>query len=614
MSDVVPDLDTIEFDQLVELARGEIPRYAPDWTDHNLHDPGMTLIDLLAWVVDQQVFRAGLVGGRYRRAFAALLGQQPTGPTPARGLIWPVSPLPAGRIVQAATEVVCLQHLDVDFALDTDVELYLPPAALDGIGLTRDGVESPAPPTGGGSWALGRPADSVVTLRFDGPLGAAGPAQVALGIEVTPPPSPPPADRPWGPVRYAYRVGAARWRELAVVRDGTAGLANTGVVVLAVPPAGTATGGAELRLTFDRGFFPVAPQIRAAAINVLPVVQRRWDAAAVLGTGTGQPDQVIVLDTTDLLGAPEVRVGDEPWEGRLDFVRSGPDDPHYVVFGDHVLFGNGVNGRRPGTGAGIRHTGLVRTLGMAGNLRPGLSWAVPALGPQAYGQNREVLADGADRMTPDNLARAARQAAVARAALLTDAELVAAASGLTGMAVARAEVLPRFDRRLSGHPVDGTRTLVVVPHQPPWSGRGRPPTPVWPAQGYLDAVAARLAPRRVLGERLVVQGPAVVAVDVAVTVTIAAGAVAADVESAVQAAVYRRLAAVAWPLGRELTVVDLEAVAAGVPAVEQVGAVQVGTAGGPLGTDPVAVAPDGLIVAERVEVSSAVAGRAGRAR
>ena len=42
MSDLVPRLDTVEFDQLVEQARGDIPRYAPDWTDHNLHDPGMT--------------------------------------------------------------------------------------------------------------------------------------------------------------------------------------------------------------------------------------------------------------------------------------------------------------------------------------------------------------------------------------------------------------------------------------------------------------------------------------------------------------------------------------------------------------------------------------------
>lgn len=613
MSDIVPDLDTIEFDQLVELARGEIPRYAPDWTDHNLHDPGMTLIDLLAWVVDQQVFRAGFVGGRYRQAFAALLGQQPSGPKPARGLVWPTQPLTEGRIVPAGIEVVCLQHLDVGFTLDVDAELYLPPAALIAVDLSRDGDELSASHTSGGSWDIGSPAVATVTLRLNGPLGVAAPARVALGVEVAPPPGPAPApgDRMWGPVEYAYRVGAARWVELEVVHDGTAGLARTGVVILAIPPAGAATGEAELRLRFDRGFFPVAPQIRTAAVNVLPVVQRRREASAVLGIGTGQPDQVVAVAAADLVDPPGIRVGDQAWQACTDFARSGPDDPHYVVFGDHLLFGNGVNGRRPQIGADIDHTGLVHTLGEAGNLRPGLSWSIPALGPKAYGQNRERLAGGADATTPDDLARAARKATVARGALLTDADLAAAAKGLTGMAVGRAEVLPRFDRRLAGRTVDGTRTLVVVPHQPPWSGRGRPPAAVWPSQAYLDEVAARLTPRRVLGERLVVQGPTVVAVDVAVTLTVAAGAQAADVEAAAQAAIFRRLAAVAWPLGRDLTVVDLEeAVAVDVSAVEQVGTVRIGAAGGPLGTDPVAVPPDGLLAAGQVQVS--VGGRRAR--
>ena len=62
----VPNLDSIAFDALVEEGRALIPRYAPDWTDHNLHDPGITLLDLLAWIVDQQVYRIGAVGDSFR--------------------------------------------------------------------------------------------------------------------------------------------------------------------------------------------------------------------------------------------------------------------------------------------------------------------------------------------------------------------------------------------------------------------------------------------------------------------------------------------------------------------------------------------------------------------
>ena len=124
-------------------------------------------------------------------------------------------------------------------------------------------------------------------------------------------------------------------------------------------------------------------------------------------------------------------------------------------------------------------------------------------------------------------------------------------------------------------------------------------------------MAARLYSGRVLGERLVLVGPVIVAVDVSITVTVEAGAVLADVERAVRRRVYRRLAAVAgadadppWPLGRDLAAMDLTAVAATVPGVGDVLTVRIGRAGGPLGTDPIPAPPDGLVVADRVDVDA----------
>ena len=161
------------------------------------------------------------------------------------------------------------------------------------------------------------------------------------------------------------------------------------------------------------------------------------------------------------------------------------------------------------------------------------------------------------------------------------------------------------------------RTLVVLPHQPARTGAA--PEPVPASQAYLDEVAARLAPRRVLGERLVVQGPVVLRVDVAVTVDHRARRVAADVTSAVRAG--GREPALggggpgrgqAWPLGRDLTTVDVEALAATARGVMDVAAVRVALAGEPLGPGPVAAPPDGLVVAGRVDVFVEPAGPAPR--
>ena len=52
MNDFRLVLDNIDFGELVEFGRSMIPTYAPEWTDHNYHDPGIMLIELLAFVAD----------------------------------------------------------------------------------------------------------------------------------------------------------------------------------------------------------------------------------------------------------------------------------------------------------------------------------------------------------------------------------------------------------------------------------------------------------------------------------------------------------------------------------------------------------------------------------
>jgi predicted phage baseplate assembly protein len=80
----LPSLDTRRFDDLVEEARVLVPRHAPGWTDHNLHDPGITLVELLAWLVELDIYRTDRITDRHRRAFLELLGVRPEPPRPAR--------------------------------------------------------------------------------------------------------------------------------------------------------------------------------------------------------------------------------------------------------------------------------------------------------------------------------------------------------------------------------------------------------------------------------------------------------------------------------------------------------------------------------------------------
>jgi hypothetical protein len=70
----LPNLDDRRWADLVEEGRNLIPRYAPEWTDFNVHDPGITLLELFAWVAEIDIFRLNRIPESHRRKFLALLG------------------------------------------------------------------------------------------------------------------------------------------------------------------------------------------------------------------------------------------------------------------------------------------------------------------------------------------------------------------------------------------------------------------------------------------------------------------------------------------------------------------------------------------------------------
>src|SRR5688500_17623484 len=82
-----PTLDTRTFDQLVAEGRALIPRLAPRWTDHNASDPGITLLELAAWLSEQNFYRFDRVTAEAERAFLRLVGITPRPPALAQAVI-----------------------------------------------------------------------------------------------------------------------------------------------------------------------------------------------------------------------------------------------------------------------------------------------------------------------------------------------------------------------------------------------------------------------------------------------------------------------------------------------------------------------------------------------
>ena len=79
-----PNLDDRKFKDLVEECILRIPRYCPEWTNHNPGDPGITLIELFAWLTDQMLLRFNQVPLLNYITFLELLGIRLQPPTPAK--------------------------------------------------------------------------------------------------------------------------------------------------------------------------------------------------------------------------------------------------------------------------------------------------------------------------------------------------------------------------------------------------------------------------------------------------------------------------------------------------------------------------------------------------
>ena len=583
----VTNLDTIDFEKLVDDARGLIPRYAPLWTDHNAHDPGITLIELLAWIADQEIYRVGFVGERHLKSFAALLGVRRTegtararagmaagqarrGPQRGRQEVragernpsnWkgtPGSSIPRSRTFRSRRVSARLHQQDppvaqrctaaADRRCTAAADRRCTAAAVHAVaGASRIAVNYLSDRKGGvyvpdvsarrGSATdrtIVRPSDRAACRRRSrqtrgaGHFGQIGDCRSARQ-----------GRKELGPdrVRLPGRQRGLAARGRRVGRHARAGAHRRCVSAHpctarespSVPssPSVLRPPRSVLRLRLDRGFFPVAPKLTKLALNVLPIVQLETIEAGMLARSNGLPDQVVSLDIANHPEAgPEVRpltIFTEEGNTRVewtpvpDLKRSGPNDSHYVVdkLRNRLRFGNGINGRIPPRHSAIRHDAFHVTHGREGNLGASLKWRLASsLGE--FGKNLEPTSGGSDASSVEELIAKARGQAIERKALLTNDDLRDAALNLPGFAVGRADVLVRHDPSVPHQPIRGTRTLIVVPTRDPLT----PPSGPVPAQ-YLDALREALAPRRLLGERLSIEGPSYVRVDIALRILIA---------------------------------------------------------------------------------------------
>ena len=597
-----PNLDDRRFQQLVDEAKRYVQQSCPEWTDHNVSDPGVTLIETFAQMVDQLVYRLNRVPERNHLAFLDLLGVTLFPPTAARADVtfWLSAPQPQAVVLPVGTEVATAraEHAEAVVFATTD-ELAVVPCSVrwlvtrtasgEHTDRTRD-LEAgrdvrcfQAAPTPGDATLFGLTAAvprCVVVLRLDSRVEG-------IGVD---PRQPPLVWEAWT---------GQDWQPCEVDEDSTGGLNRPGEVVLHVPAGhalsvvgGIRAGWIRCRVTErlpDQPFYSESPTVRVAeafTIGGTTTVEHAETLTDVpLGISEGVPGQRFTAPRAPmLLDAEEITVqvssvdGWQDWTVVDHFGRSGPDDRHVVLdaAAGEVAFPPAVRqadgtlrtfGAVPGKGEHIRVPRYRTGGGRAGNVARGaisvLRSSVPYV---ASVTNREAAGGGVDGETvAEAKIRAPQQLRVQeRAVTAADFEHLAREAGPSA---ARIRCLP------AGNGTEpGAVRVLVVPRAVADEGDRLRFEQLIPPETLLATITERLARRRLIGTRLVVEPPRYQGVTVVARLRTAGGAEPDAVRRDALAALYAYLnplrgglAGTGWEFGRAVQFGEVFAVLQRVP-------------------------------------------------
>jgi predicted phage baseplate assembly protein len=581
-----PTLDDRRFQDLVDEAKRRIADRCPEWTDHNVSDPGVTLIELFAWMTDQLIYRLNRVPDRLYVKFLELIGVSRAPPQAATAEVtfWLARPVETQVAVPKGTEVATVRtELEPAIVFTVVKLLEIVPCAATGARSIDSGgevtVHDRALRSGEGFLAFSDPpvvGDAVhVVLSNVVPSCAIRirlECDEAFGQGVDP-------QRP--PLTWEAWNGK-RWRHCDFT-DQTGGLNHDGDVVVHVPHDHAVQdedhGRAELRCRVlgaqpNQPTYDQSPRITAltaatvggnasAAHAELVINERLASSSGLPGQRFSLLRRPLVADDEPLVVESRVAGNAEEWEEVDTFAESGPDDRHFTVdrTTGTVVLGPAVRdprdgrlqhyGHTPGRGADLYLREYRTGGGQDGNVARGalrvLKSAIPYV---ARVENRAAATGGTDPETVEDakIRGSLELHQIDRAVTPEDYERLAKTAGV---GIDRVICIPADAEAQAP-----ARVFVVSHARLAPDGTIDPPDLV-PTDDELERVQRYLEERRVLGARFVVQPAHFQGVQVNALVQLLPGVQAKDVVPASIAALNRYLNPLTggakgngWPFGR----------------------------------------------------------------
>jgi predicted phage baseplate assembly protein len=614
-----PQLDDRTFNDLVEEARARIPLYAPEWTDHNLSDPGITLIELFAFMTDIVLYRLNRVPDKHFIKFMELVGMRLHEAEPARADVtfWLTTPQANTIVVPSGTEVATTRTENdaaIIFTTDGAMEIRVP--KLSYVMTSYGGEEKRAfnmhnvnsVQTGFEKFlvfASETPAtDDALYLGFENDisnhlLGIELEMDTAEGAGIDP--SKPP---------YIWEVLATglnqNWVQVEVDQDTTMGLNVSGLIRIHLPGLRRAARNEQtafwvrcrLDLTDTDSSYNVSPRINRLGVaswgGTVSTTNVTLVKNEVLGRSDGLPGQRFYLEHHPIIArsADEyllIRRDDgreERWQEVADFSSSMATDKHYTIDSDsgEVRLGPALPlrdgqvhryGALPPKNALLTMTGYRYGGGLVGNVAANaLNVMKTSLPYVEHVTNRDPARGGMDAEDLENakVRVPGFMRSLGRAVTAADFEYLTheAAPGQVGRVYCLQPPLTN----------QGEVKMLVIPHIPYLQGFIAPESLEF-SEDVRQTIQSYLDERRLLSTSLEVTQPAYQWVETEVRFRVSQHFDFEKVREAVEAKLFAFINPLTggadgkgWPFGRDLFVSDVMAVLLTVPGVHFVRSVK----------------------------------------
>lgn len=347
----LPKLDDIGYAHLRQEAQARLPKSAPQWSDHNLSDPGITFMELFAWLGDVELYRLNRVTRTHLGKFLALLGDRYPTARAATGMIARSAGVDADVRI-AANRAVTLEVSGKAKAFRTRKTFYGNPAAIGSVTVlgesgtyttrTLDSSGTPKPfyafgesPAAGTLFRLNLTAMPPKRLKLYVLLEESGLPDYAEGWQ---------EDIAWltarDTLKLEWRLVIGSQSRIIVPReDCTLNLRYSGTLSFipgeAIVPDDGSPVALECRL--KQGSYAIAPYIQSIYLNAVEIEQAR--TAVQNAAGSVKAGQCITIEQGTVLDANgegirlETQSGsDAPvtWKRVDSLLGSQSDDRHFV--------------------------------------------------------------------------------------------------------------------------------------------------------------------------------------------------------------------------------------------------------------------------------------------